>query len=90
MSPPPRKYAAAIAAQITRMEYTVDSSPYENPDKMVVAGPVWVAAAMSFTGFRFVEVKYSVSTWIAAARTRPMTTAHATRRSEAPVSGSFM
>jgi len=42
------------------------------PDRIVVAGPVSEDLAMSWTGLRSVAVKYSVSTWMTAARIRPM------------------
>ena len=56
---------------ITRMAHTVDSSPVANPDRIVVAGPVSEDSAISFTGFRLVDVKCSVSSWITEARIRP-------------------
>ena len=34
---------------------TVDSSPIEKPDRIVVAGPVWVDSAISCTGLNFVR-----------------------------------
>ncbi len=58
-------------------EYTVDSRPVEMPDRIVVAGPVTVASAISCTGLNFVSVKYCVSTWITAASTNPIETAMA-------------
>ena len=39
-------------------EYTEDSRPIEMPDRIVVAGPVTVASAISCTGLYFVSVKY--------------------------------
>jgi hypothetical protein len=68
----PSTNAAATAAAITRIAHTVDSSPTEKPDRIVVAGPVCVASAISCTGLNFVSVKYCVGP-DDAARTRPMT-----------------
>ena len=45
------------------------------PDRMTVAAPVSAVFAMSWTGRRFVSVKYPVSSWIGAASTMPMITA---------------
>jgi len=42
---------------------------------MTVAGPVRELSPMSLTGRRLVSVKYPVSSWIALASTRPMSTA---------------
>ena len=58
-------------------EYTVDSIPMEMPARIVVAGPVTVASAISCTGLYFVSVKYCVRTWMIAASTRPIETAMA-------------
>ncbi len=52
----PRRKAEMIVAAITRIAQTVDSRPTENPERIVVAGPVWEDSAISFTGFRLVEV----------------------------------
>ena len=71
----PRKYEPIIAAPITRADQTVDSRPIENPDRIVVAGPVTVEAAISCTGLYFVSVKYCVIFWITEASTRPISTA---------------
>jgi len=49
--------------------------PLDVPDKMTVAGPVSEASAMSWTGRRFISVKYPVSNWMALASTMPMNTA---------------
>ena len=64
-----------------RIAQTVDSSPTENPDRIVVAGPVCVDSAISCTGLYFVSVKYCVRIWIMLARTSPISTATAGRRS---------
>ena len=72
-----RKNAALMAPPITRIDHTVDSRPIENPDRIVVAGPVTVDSAISWTGRNFVSVKYCVRTWITLARTSPMMTASA-------------
>src|SRR5438067_925192 len=42
---------------------------------MTVAGPPAVLSPISRTGFRFVSVKYPVSSWMVLASTRPMSTA---------------
>ncbi len=62
------------------MAHTEDSRPEEMPERTVVAGPVRADSAISRTGAVSVEVKYSVSRLTTWARTRPMTTAHATLR----------
>ena len=49
--------------------------PLAVPDKMTVAAPVSEALAMSWTGRRFISVKYPVSNWMALASTMPMNTA---------------
>ena len=49
--------------------------PYAMPDRMTVAAPVCELAATSFTGRRLVSVKYPVSSWMALASTRPISTA---------------
>ena len=71
----PRKNAATIAPARISAEQTVDSSPIEKPDRIVVAGPVSVDSAISWTGLNFVSVKYCVRTWITRgedrARSRP-------------------
>ncbi len=71
----PNRNAPMIAAAMIRIDHTVDSSPTENPDRIVVAGPVRVDSAISWTGLNFVSVKYCVSTWITEASTRPNATA---------------
>ena len=58
-------------------DHTVDSRPIENPERIVVAGPVTVASAISCTGLNFVSVKYCVRTWITLARSSPITAAAA-------------
>src|SRR2546428_11579501 len=62
------------------IDQTVDSSPIEKPDRIVVAGPVTVASAMSCTGLYLVSVKYCVRTWITLARISPSSTATAGRK----------
>ena len=57
------------------MAHTADSRPTEKPDSTVVAGPVTVESATSFTGLYFVSVKYWVRTWITDASTSPIATA---------------
>ena len=64
-----------------RADHTVDSRPVENPDRIVVAGPVTVDSAISCTGLYFVSVKYWVRTWITLARISPISTAAAGRQS---------
>jgi hypothetical protein len=59
----------------------VDSRPRAKPDRIVVAGPVWVDSAISCTGRNFVSVKYCVRTWMMLARIRPIRTATAGRSS---------
>ena len=39
-----------MAAAMTSIGYPVDSIPMEIPAMMFVAGPVWEASAMNFTG----------------------------------------
>ena len=51
----------------------------EKPAKIVVAGPVLVAWAISWTGLNLVSVKYCVRTWITLARINPIRTATAGR-----------
>ena len=58
-------------------DHTVDSRPIENPERIVVAGPVSVDSAISWTGLYFVSVKYCVRTWITLASTSPIATAAA-------------
>ena len=70
-----------MAAPISNADHTVDSSPTENPDRIVVAGPVTVASAISCTGLYFASVKYCVRTWINDARMRPISTAANGRQS---------
>ena len=55
---------------MARIDQTVDSRPLLMPDKIVVAGPVRVASAISCTGWVSVEVKYSVRRLTIWARTR--------------------
>ena len=50
------------------------------PDRIVVAGPVRVAWAISWTGCVSVDVKYSVSRLTTCASTRPITTARKARQ----------
>ena len=45
------------------------------PDRMTVAAPVSELSPISRTGLRLVSVKYPVSSWMALASTRPMSTA---------------
>ena len=71
----PRKYEPIIAPAMMSADHTVDSSPIEKPDRIVVAGPVTVDSAISWTGRNFVSVKYWVRIWISEARTSPMITA---------------
>ena len=56
-------------------DQTVDSRPSEKPDRIVVAGPVTVDSAISWTGLNFVSVKYCVRIWITEASTSPISTA---------------
>jgi hypothetical protein len=70
-----------IAAPITRIAHTVDSSPEEKPDRMVVAGPVVEDSAISRTGLRRVDVKCSVRSWMTLANRRPNKTAQKVRKS---------
>ena len=60
-----------IAAPMTSADHTVDSRPIENPDRIVVAGPVTVDSAISCTGLYFVSVKYCVSIWITRGEHEP-------------------
>ena len=55
--------------------HTVDSRPELMPERTMVAGPVRADSAISRTGVRSVDVKYSVRRLSACARTRPTTTA---------------
>ena len=59
---------------------TDDSRPRLMPDSTVVAGPVSVDSAISFTGVRSVEVKYSVIKLATSASATPMTIAQKTFR----------
>ena len=68
------------------MAHTDDSRPDEMPDRIVVAGPVWVASAISWTGFSSVEVKYSVRRLTTWASTSPATTAPNTFQPSFPFS----
>ena len=45
------------------------------PDRITVAAPVSELSPISLTGCRLVSVKYPVSSWMALASTRPMSTA---------------
>ena len=65
---------------------TDDSRPDEIPERTVVAGPVWVASAISWTGFSSVEVKYSVRRLTTWARISPATTAPKTFHPSFPFS----
>jgi hypothetical protein len=64
-----------MARAMAMMAHTELSRPDEMPDRIVVAGPVRVASAISRTGAVSVEVKYSVIRLATWARTRPTTTA---------------
>ena len=64
-----------IAPAITSAAQTADSRPTEKPDSTVVAGPVTVESATSFTGLYFVSVKYCVRIWMMEASTSPIATA---------------
>ncbi len=75
MLPLPSATAVPIATAMATIAHTVDSSPVLIPDSTVVAGPVRDASAISWTGSRSVEVKYSVRRLTSWARTRPVTTA---------------
>ena len=66
-----------IAPAMISTDHTVDSRPIENPDRIVVAGPVTVDSAISWTGLYLVSVKYWVRTWITLASSKPITTAAA-------------
>ena len=70
-----------MAIAMVRIAQTLDSRPMLMPDSTVVAGPVRVASAISFTGGRSVEVKYSVIRLDARARPTPTSTAQKTVRS---------
>jgi hypothetical protein len=74
-------YAPKITAAMMRIDQTVDSRPIAKPDRIVVAGPVWVDSAISCTGLYFVSVKYCVRIWITLARISPNRTATAGRTS---------
>src|SRR5436309_2117745 len=50
MLPPPRASATPIVTAMAMMANTVDSSPELMPERMVVAGPVRDASAISCTG----------------------------------------
>ncbi len=45
-----------IAPTIASTAYTVDSSPVEKPDRIVVVGPASEASAISWTGLYSVAV----------------------------------
>jgi hypothetical protein len=75
----PSTNAPNTAPAMIRIAHTVDSRPTENPDRIVVAGPVCVASAISCTGRNFVSVKYCVRIWITLARINPIRTARAGR-----------
>jgi hypothetical protein len=77
----PSRNAPTTAPTMMMSDHTVDSSPTEKPARIVVAGPVCVASAISCTGLCFVSVKYCVSTWITLARISPNSTATAGRTS---------
>ena len=64
-----------IAPATTSAAHTADSRPTEKPESTVVAGPVTVESATSFTGLYFVSVKYCVRIWMIEASTRPIATA---------------
>src|SRR5688572_33199108 len=64
-----------IVPATTSAAHTADSRPTEKPLSTVVAGPVTVESATSFTGLNFVSVKYCVMIWITEASTRPIATA---------------
>ncbi len=64
-----------MATAMATIAHTVDSSPVLMPERIVVAGPVRAESAISWTGSRSVDVKYSVSRLTTWARTRPATTA---------------
>jgi hypothetical protein len=68
-----------MTPQMIRIDQTVDSSPTEKPERIVVAGPVCVDSAISWTGLYFVSVKYCVRIWMMLASTRPSRTAIAGR-----------
>jgi hypothetical protein len=64
-----------IATTIAMIAHTDDSSPMAMPARVVVAGPVLADSAISRTGVRSVEVKYSVI-WLATSiRITPVRTA---------------
>ncbi len=66
---------------MTSMAHTDDSSPTATPINIVVASPVRVAAAISLTGPRLMEVKCSVRREMNTESTRPKHVAQKTRRS---------
>ncbi len=66
--------------------HTEDSRPEEIPERTVVAGPVRVLSAISWTGLDSVEVKYSVNRDATWARIRPATTAANTFQPSFPLS----
>src|SRR5581483_536063 len=75
MLPPPSVIATPIVMAMATMAHTLDSRPEEVPERTVVAGPVRAASAISRTGSRSVDVKYSVRWLTTCASTRPTTTA---------------
>ena len=60
MSPPPSTEPTPSAIQIAMIDHMLDSSPLLVPDSTTVAGPVRDDSAISCTGARSVDVKYSV------------------------------
>ena len=64
-----------MAIAMAMIAHTVDSRPELMPESTVVAGPVRADSAISRTGARSVEVKYSVRWLTTWASTRPITTA---------------
>ncbi len=73
--PPPRPTDTAMATTMAMMAHTDDSRPMAMPARVVVAGPVRAASAISLTGPRSVEVNCSVI-WLATrASTTPVSTA---------------
>ncbi len=75
-----------MAPAMATIAHTDDSSPMLVPASTVVAGPVRVASAISWTGFSSVEVKYSVSRLATCARISPATTAANTFQPSPPLS----
>src|SRR5687767_391786 len=75
MLSPPSAMATPMAIAIATIAHTVDSRPELIPESTVVAGPVRDDSAISWTGARSVEVKYSVRWLTTWASTKPMTTA---------------